>query len=108
MDGPTETNPGRVIFGDMVDSDLAMNLAERSTDRNPEDYVVKLRKAQSILVQTTQDYLGKHQRKISVDGGPKNSEVTNFGAGDYVFLTYPNRPPNKLECIAVLLYNDNR
>jgi len=31
-----------------------------------------------------------------VDGGPKNSEVTKFSAGDYVLLTYPNRLPNKL------------
>ena len=31
-----------------------------------------------------------------MDGGPKNSEVTKFLAGDYVLLTYPNRPPNKL------------
>jgi len=31
-----------------------------------------------------------------VDGGPKKSEVAKFLAGDYVLLTYPNRPPNKL------------
>jgi len=31
-----------------------------------------------------------------VDGGPKNSELPKFAAGDYVLLTYPNRPPNKL------------
>jgi hypothetical protein len=31
-----------------------------------------------------------------VDGGPKNLEVTKFAAGDYVLLTYPNRPPNTL------------
>ncbi len=30
------------------------------------------------------------------DGGPKNLQVTKFAAGDYVLLTYPNRPPNKL------------
>ena len=69
---------------------------EGTTGRNPEDYLFKLREAQSILVQVTQDYLQRHQRKRSVDGGPKNSEVTKFAAGDYVLLTYPNRPPNKL------------
>ena len=26
----------------------------------------------------------------------KNLEVTNFAAGDYILLTYPNRPPYKL------------
>ena len=43
---------------------------------------LKLREAQSILVQTTQDYLRKHQRKRSVDGGPKNLEVTKFAPGE--------------------------
>ena len=58
--------------------------------------MMKLRDAQSILIQTTQDYLRIHQRKRAVDDGPKNSEVTKFSAGDYVLRTYSNRPPNKL------------
>ena len=90
------TQLGRVIFGDMVDCDLAMDWPEGTTGRNPEDYMFKLREAQSILVQVTQDYLQRHQRKRSVGGGPKNSEVTKFAAGDYVLLRYPNVPPNKL------------
>jgi hypothetical protein len=68
-------------FSEMVDCDLAMDLPEGTTGRNPEDYLLKLREAQSILVQTTQDCLRKHQRKRSVDGGPKNLEVTKFAAG---------------------------
>ena len=93
MDGSIGTQPGRVLFGDMVDCDLVMDLQEGTTGRNPEDYLLKLREAQSILVQTTQDYLRKHQRKRSVDGGPKNLEVPKFAARDYILLTYP---PNKL------------
>ena len=92
VDGSIGTQPGRVLFGDMVDCDLVMDLQEGTTGRNPEDYLLKLREAQSIFVQTTQDYLRKHKRKISVDGGPK----IWFAAGDYVLLTYPNHPPNKL------------
>ena len=57
----------------MVDSDLTVDFPEGQTGRNPED-----------------------QRKRAVDGGPKNSEVTKFSAGDYVLLTYSNPPPNKL------------
>ena len=71
VDGSIGTQPGRVIFGDMVDSDLAMDLPEGTTGRNSEYFLVKLREAQSILVQVTQDYLQRHQRKRSVDGGPK-------------------------------------
>ena len=47
--------------------------------RNPEDYLLKLREAQSILVQVTQDYLKRNQRK-KIRGGPKNLEVTKFAA----------------------------
>ena len=65
--------PARVIFGDMIDSDLAMDLPAGTTAQNPEDYLVKLWEAQSILVQTTQDYLKKNQRKRKrgVDGEHK-------------------------------------
>ena len=37
-----------------------------------------------------------HQRKGSVEKGPTNSEATKFVAGDYILLTYPNCPPNKV------------
>ena len=80
----------------MIDSDIAMDLPEGTTARNPEDYLVKLCEDQSILVQTTQDYLKKNQRKRGIDGGRKDVEVTKFSVGDYVLLTYPNRPPNTL------------
>ena len=44
IDGSIETQPARVIFGDMIDSDIAMDLPEGTTAQNPEDYLVKLRK----------------------------------------------------------------
>ena len=92
----------RVIFGNMVDSDIAMDLPEGTTAQNPEDYLVKLREAQSILVQTTQEYLKKNQRKRGVDGGRKDEEITKFAVGDYVLLTVPNRPQTSYqECIVV-------
>jgi len=43
IDGSIGTQPARVIFGDMVDSDIAMDLPEGTTAQNPEDYLVKLR-----------------------------------------------------------------
>ena len=71
-----------------------MDIPEGTTAQNPEDYLVKLREAQLILVQATQEYL-KNQRKRGVDGGRKDEEITKFAVGDYVLLTNPNRPPNK-------------
>ena len=44
IDGSIKTQPVRVIFGGMIDSDIAMDLPEGGTTaRNPEDYPVKLR-----------------------------------------------------------------
>ena len=63
VDGSIGIQPARIIFGDMVDSDLAMDIPEGTTARNPEDYLVTLRDAQSILAQATQAYLKKNQRK---------------------------------------------
>ena len=93
IDSSIGTQQARVIFGDMIDSDIAMDLTEGTTARYPGDYLVK---ARTILVQTTQDYLTKNQRKRGVDGSRKDVEVTKFSVGDYVLLTYPNRPPNTL------------
>jgi len=45
LDGSFGSQPGRVIFGDMVDCDLAMDLPEGTTGRNPEDYLLNLREA---------------------------------------------------------------
>ena len=38
----------------------------------------------------------KNQRKRSVNGRVKTSEVTKFSIGDFVLLSYPSRLPNKL------------
>jgi len=40
-----------------------MDLREGTTAQNPEDYLVKLRDAQSILIQETQSYLIKISEK---------------------------------------------
>ena len=104
IDGSIGTQPARVIFGDMIDSGIAMDLPEGTTARNPEDYLVKLREAQSILVQMTQDYLKENQRKRGVDGGRKDVEVTKFSVGDYVSQSFPKQVsrnvsrPNDCHC----------
>ena len=49
IDGLIGTLYARVIFGDMIDSDLAMDLSEGTTAQNPEGDLVKLRDAQSIF-----------------------------------------------------------
>jgi len=38
----------------------------------------------------------KNQRKRTTEGEEKVNKVVKFYVGNYVFLQYPNRPPNKL------------
>ena len=67
-----------MIFGDMIDSDIAMDLPEGTTARNLEDYLVKLREARSILVQTTQDYLKRIKEKEGWVVAVKMSKSPSF------------------------------
>ena len=73
-----------------------MDLPEGTTARNPKDYVVKLYDAQSILVQATEDYLKRNQRKRGADGGLGDVEVTKFSAGDYVLRYAPPLKDSRL------------
>ena len=68
--------------------------------RKVEDYLVKLREGQDMLIKSTRDYLKKIQRKLSVDGKAKCKNVTKFEVGDYVLLQYPNKPPDKLSSLS--------
>ena len=45
VDGSIGTQPIRVIFGDMEDSNMVMDLPEGQTGRNPEDYLINIREA---------------------------------------------------------------
>jgi len=65
VDGSIGAQIGRVIFGDGVDSNLAMDLP------NPKSIWSNFGRPDP-LIQITQEYLSRHQRKRAVDGGPKN------------------------------------
>jgi hypothetical protein len=96
VDGSIGTQPARVIFGDVETSDIAFDVPVEWAGRKVEDYLVKLREGQAMLIKSTRDYLKKNQRKRSADGQAKSKNVTKFEVGDYVLLQYPNKPPDKL------------
>jgi hypothetical protein len=96
VDGSIGTQPARVLFGEIAFSDIAMDLPSEWANRDSLEFLSKLREAHSTLIRVTQDYLKKNQRKRSVNGRAKASEVTKFSIGDFVLLSYPSRPPNKL------------
>ena len=96
MDGSIGTQLVRVIFGDVETSDIAFDVPVEWGGRKVEDYLIKLREGQSMLIKSTQDYLKKNQRKRSSDGQVKSKKVTKFEVGNYVLRQYPNKPPDKV------------
>ena len=65
VDGSIGTQPARVIFGDIANCDLAMDLPRTWEGRNLIDYLVKLRDGQARLIKVSQEFLSK---KISANG----------------------------------------
>ena len=61
VDGFIGTQPARVIFGDVETSDIALDVLVEWGGRKVEDYPVKFREGQAILIKSIQDYL-KNQR----------------------------------------------
>ena len=74
VDGSIGMQPARVIFGDIVNCDLAMDLPRTWEGRNLIDYLMKLRDGQARLIKVTQDFLSKNQRKWTIDGGEKTKK----------------------------------
>ena len=72
-----------------MDSDLAMDLPEGSTGRNP---LVKLREVSLYWFKL----LRNMPKRIKDLWWTQKLRSDNFAAGDHVILTYPNHPPNKL------------
>ena len=72
IDGSIGTQPARVIFDDLETSDIALDVPADWGGRKVEDYLVRLREGQAMLIKSTRDYLKKNQRKRSADGQAKS------------------------------------
>jgi hypothetical protein len=96
IDGSTGTQPARVIFGDMVSEDFALDWPKNQDDRTIGDSLLKLRDMHAVIIKLTQDHLEGNQRKRNSRGGLVSPSVPQFYEGQFVLLKYPGRPPNKL------------
>ena len=59
-------------------------------DRKVEDYLVKLRECQALLIKVTQDYLKNNQRKF-IKWASKGAKFTKFEVGQYFLLQFPSK-----------------
>ena len=57
------------LRGSIVNCDLAMDLPKMGRGPNLIDYLVKLRDGQARLINITQVFLSRSQRKRTIDGG---------------------------------------
>ena len=82
VDGSIGTQPARVIFEDVDTLDIAFEVPVEWCGRKVEDYLVKLREGQAVLIKSTEDYLKENQRKRSSDGHVDSKRVTKFEVGN--------------------------
>ena len=68
MKSEFETFGAIIISGDLITSDLAMEIPADWPGRNVEDYLVKLREGPATLVRAIREFLKKNKRKRAADG----------------------------------------
>jgi hypothetical protein len=96
-DGSLGVAPAKILFGDMLPVDMAMDVLVSGDEVPVNKYLVELKRVQAELIARSQDHLSKEAkiregRVPSVDPNPQNS----FDIGEYVLMSYPSRPPTKL------------
>ena len=93
--------PARLLFGDMIHLDRGLVTASRLsemadilTDDVADDKHLQLLLAtQQKLIEISQE----HQSKVIAKRKSKSpKDPTTFAVGEYVLVSYPGRPPNKL------------
>ena len=91
----TGVPPARLLYGDAVtlDRGVITPFQEAHGPIVVEDYIIKLTAAQQAIIQASQD----HQDLVVEERLKKTPEnPTEFEVGDYVLVSYPERPPTKL------------
>ncbi|NJO65356.1 MAG: hypothetical protein HC836_46870 [Richelia sp. RM2_1_2] len=85
------TYPAKIIFGDMI-PDISFDIVSSYDGVVVSDYLVNLQQVQSELIHATQSYLST--ATTAKDAKLVDLEPIQFG--EYVLLSYPSKPPNKL------------
>ena len=86
----------RLIFGDIANCGLAMDLRRTWLGRNLLDYLLKLHDGQARLNQGYSRISIEKSAQTDHGWWRRVKKVVEFQVGNYVLLKYPNRPPNKL------------
>jgi hypothetical protein len=89
------TSPIRVLFGDVITLNRGLVVPFKQTNSNllVNDYVKQLNESLKSIVAASQ----KHQEMVIAKRLPKSPiDPTTFAVGDYVLVSYPERPPDKL------------
>ena len=90
----TGSTPMRLMFGDAVTCNRELlTTGTTGPTQCVEDYIQKLNERVQLITKLSQD----HQQRVVDEYLAKSPETpTTFNVGDYVLVSYPNRPPTKL------------
>ncbi len=92
--------PSRILFGDSIKSTVEW-IVNKDKDRSADDvsnYIIELNQISGAIIQASRNYMEKKD-KDRREKLMKIGEVKCFEIGDYVLVTYPVRPPDKLSPI---------
>jgi hypothetical protein len=88
-------SPAKVVFGDMIATNVYVDLAASYDGVLVSDYLKQLKEVQTKLIEASRAHLDEEARKRD-DKVPDEDAKSPIEKGDYVLMTYPARPPNKL------------
>jgi hypothetical protein len=92
---PIGTYPAKLLFGDTVTPNRGLVTEWSSIDGSisNQEYIVQLDEQLKNIIAASQE----HQRKVVAERLKKSPEnPTKFEVGQYVLVSYPDRPPDKL------------
>ena len=93
-DGSIDMSPAQIIFGNMLPVDVSVIMPATDGFIPVSDYLRSLQESQLNLIKLSQQHLesctSKRDSRVDI------TKASDYGVGDYVLLSYPSRPPNKL------------
>ena len=91
-DSSIGTYPANIIFGDMLDNSMSLDIEADCKDIMSE-YLIRLKNGQRAVIEASQLYIKNEYAKKAKD---LEAVPDRFHIGDYVLVTYPSRSPSKL------------
>jgi hypothetical protein len=98
---PTSTNSAikvQYVFNKPTIFKISSVISDTTNNSSIAEYLIQLQQKQKLLISLSSHYLEK-QSLSRKNSSPQVTNPVIFSIGDYVLLSYPSRPPNKISPI---------